>query len=116
MYSFPLAITLLTAILVVSVIVAIRRKHLRVEYSVAWLAGAMLVLLLSLPTRLLATLGRIFGANSPETALVYVLIGSILFVCFHYGTVISRLRDDATALAQRLAIAELELRRLRGER
>jgi len=111
MSPFLLAMNCLGLLLFVVVFIAIRSEHLRVEHSVMWLGGAILFMIFALPTRILATFTRVLGIGAPETALMFVLIGAIVLVCFHYGTIISKLRDDNTALAQRLAILELELRK-----
>jgi hypothetical protein len=114
MSVFLFALNALALALVIIVLGAIRSEHLRVQHAVAWLGGATLFMAIALPTRVLAYFTRILEIPSPELALMFVLIGSLVLVCFHYGTLISRLRDDNTALAQRLAILEMESRQSGG--
>jgi beta-lactamase regulating signal transducer with metallopeptidase domain len=43
-------------------------------------------------------------------ALLWLLTGVVLLVLLHYSTVISKLHDQNTVLAQRLALLEQQLR------
>jgi hypothetical protein len=99
-------------LLLVMVLVSVRRSHIRVEYSVTWLVAATAMLALSLARPVLEYIRKLLGL--PDTPLAVFLLGSAVFlvVFFRFTLIISRLRDDNIALAQRVAILEYHLRAL----
>ncbi|HXB71776.1 MAG TPA: DUF2304 domain-containing protein [Candidatus Acidoferrales bacterium] len=102
--------TFLSLVLLVLVLISVRRAHIRVEYSVTWLAAAVAMLILSRARPLLEAVRQWSGL--PDTPLTLFLFGSGIFVLmfFRFSVIISHLRDDNIALAQRLAILEFHLR------
>jgi hypothetical protein len=91
---------------------ALRRAHIRVEYSVTWLIACFAILGLSRSERVLEWVASALGLNFAPTVIVLVT-GFIFIVMFFWACmVISRLRDDNIALAQRVAILEYHLNRL----
>jgi hypothetical protein len=106
--------TILSVILIVLVLISVRRAHIRVEYSVSWLLASVLMLGLSRARPFLDFLTRRFGI--PDTPLTLFLIaGSVFLVMFfRFSVIISHLRDDNIALAQRVAILEYYVRDIRA--
>ena len=101
--------TVLSVLLLLLVLVSVRRAHIRVEYSVSWLLAAASMLVLS---RLRPALEYITTHTGiPDTPLTLFLIaGSVFLVMFfRFSVIISHLRDDNIALAQRVAILENRL-------
>src|SRR5215204_5144117 len=98
--------TILSLVLILLILVSVRKAHIRVEYSVSWLMASALMLVLSRARPFLDFLTRRFGI--PDTPLTLFLIaGSVFLVMFfRFSVIISHLRDDNIALAQRLAILE----------
>jgi hypothetical protein len=96
-------------LLLVMVLVSVRRSHIRVEYSVTWLVAAAAMLALSLARPVLEYIRRLLGL--PDTPLAVFLLAGALFliVFFRFTLIVSRLRDDNIALAQRVAILEYHL-------
>jgi len=96
-------------LLLVMVLFSVRRAHIRVEYSVTWLVAATAMLALSLARPALDYLRGLLGL--PDTPLAVFLLGSAVFLVmfFRFTLIISRLRDDNIALAQRVAILEYHL-------
>ncbi len=99
-------------LLLVMVLISVRRSHIRVEYSVTWLVAATAMLALSLARPVVEYIRGLLGL--PDTPLAVFLLGSAVFlvVFFRFTLIISRLRDDNIALAQRVAILEYHLRSL----
>ena len=99
-------------LLLVMVLFSVRRSHIRVEYSITWLVAATAMLALSLARPVLEYIRVLLGL--PDTPLaVFLLAGAVfLVVFFRFTLIISRLRDDNIALAQRVAILEYHLRAL----
>jgi hypothetical protein len=101
--------------LILLVLASVRRSHIRVEYSVSWLAAAVAMLVLSQSRGLLRWVAELLGIVNPPFALL--LIGGCVFllILYRYSVILSRLRDDNIALAQRVAILEHRLGRDRAE-
>jgi hypothetical protein len=102
--------TALSVFLIALILLSVRRAHIRVEYSVSWLLAAMAMLLLSRARPVLDYLTRRFGI--PDTPLTLFLIAGSVFLImfFRFSVIISHLRDDNIALAQRVAILEYHVR------
>ncbi len=102
--------TVLSILLLIMVLISVRRAHIRVEYSVSWLLAALVMLILSRARPGLEYITR--HAGIPDTPLTLFLIAGSLFVImfFRFSVIISNLRDDNIALAQRVAILEYHLR------
>ena len=104
----------LSVVLIVMVLTALRRAHIRVEYSVTWLIACVALFALSRSETVLGWIASALGLGYAPTVLVLVA-GFILVVMFFWTcVVISRLRDDNIALAQRVAILEFHLNRLKN--
>jgi len=96
-------------VLLLLVLISVRRAHIRVEYSVTWLLAALAMLILSRMRHALDSLRGLLGL--PDTPLALFLFAGTVFlvVFFRFSVIISHLRDDNVALAQRLAILEHRL-------
>ena len=101
---------LLSAALILSVLLSLRRAHIRVEYSVSWLAAGLVVLVLSRWQAALQWLGSVFGISYPPAVLMSIAMGLFLIVLYRISMIISALKDNNIALAQRVAILEFHLR------
>jgi len=99
-------------VLIVIVLASLRRAHIRVEYSVSWLIAAVALLLVSRSRALFDGASRFLGLSDPPLALVLVIGSVFLLMFYRFSLIISKLRDDNIALAQRLAILEFHLRSL----
>jgi len=106
--------TVLSVVLLILVLISVRRAHIRVEYSVSWLAAAGAMLVLSRARPVLDYITR--HAGIPDTPLTLFLIAGSIFLImfFRFSVIISHLRDDNIALAQRVAILEFHIQSLRS--
>ena len=106
--------TILSVVLILLILVSVRKAHIRVEYSVSWLLAAVLMLVLSRARPFLDFLTRRFGI--PDTPLTLFLIAGSVFLImfFRFSVIISHLRDDNIALAQRVAILEYHIQSIRA--
>jgi Uncharacterized conserved protein (DUF2304) len=85
----------------------IRSRRLRERYALLWLASGVVLLALSLWRGGLNTIAGWVGVETyPPAVLFAVGVLFVLAVLLHYSTVISRLSDQNTILAQRLALLE----------
>jgi hypothetical protein len=114
----PLIVSILGSIasfvLVLIVLELIRTRRLRERYALLWLLTGIVLTVLAAWRTGLNTIAGWFGVSTyPPAVLFAVGIVFILAVLLHYSTVISRLSDQNTILAQRLALLELQLRERR---
>ncbi len=105
--------SVLSIVVIVMVLAALRRAHIRVEYSVTWLIACVALFTLSRSETVLGWIATALGLGYAPTVLV--LVAGFIFVVMFFWTcvVISRLRDDNIALAQRVAILEYHLNHLK---
>jgi len=111
----PLAVSIIGTIaslaLVVVVLELIRSRRLRERYALLWLLTGIVLAVLCAWRDGLNTIAGWLGIRSyPPAVLFAVGILFILAVLLHYSTVISRLSDQNTLLAQRLALLETDQR------
>jgi hypothetical protein len=99
-------------LMAVWVLASLRRAHIRVEYSVSWLAAAVVLLVLSRWHTLQDWVAAVVGVN--DTSLAVLMAGGAVFlvVLYRFSLIISRLKDSNIALTQRLAILEFRLNSL----
>jgi len=103
-------LTLLSAVLLLIVLRAIRREHIRVEYSVSWLAAAVALLLLSRSGRFLERGAATVGVQDPAVLLLSMILIVFLGVFYRFSRIVSELKDMNITLTQRVAILEFRLR------
>ncbi|MBI3667599.1 MAG: DUF2304 domain-containing protein [Acidobacteria bacterium] len=91
---------------------SVRREHIRVEYSMAWLGAALLLLVLCLSDAAVAAVGRLLGVR--DAALVILTLAGVLllFLFLRYSIVVSSLKDHNIQLAQKVGMLEWEIERL----
>jgi hypothetical protein len=108
--------TVVAIVLLLLVLFSIRRAHIRVEYSVSWLGAAVGLLVLSrIPWIMQYAAERIGLGNDPPLALFLTAAAVFLIMFFRYSVIVSHLRDDNIALAQRVAILEFHIQHLRTQ-
>ena len=103
--------TIASLLLLLVVFELIRSRRLRERYALLWLATGVVLLVLSVWRDGLNTIARWLGVTSYPPAVLFAIgLLFVVLVLLHYSTVISRLADQNTILAQRLAILEAKLR------
>jgi len=102
-------LTVLSVVLIVLVLRSVRRAHIRVEYSVTWLTAAITLLLLSRSPSLLESVAQRLGITYAPLTILLVSGCVFLIMFYRFSVIISRLKDDNIALAQRVAILEYRL-------
>ena len=108
--------TLLSASLILTVLFSLRREHIRVEYSVSWLTAGLVVLVLSRWQGALVWLGGWLGISYPPAVLMSITMCVFLLVLYRISMILSSLKDNNIALAQRVAILEYQINTLRESR
>lgn len=101
-------ITLLSVCMSVALLVYIlemvRRRRLREEYSILWLFGSLVILILSVKRDWLARLSFSAGIAYPPSFLFLVGILFILLILIHFSIAISKLHQMNKRMAQELAL------------
>lgn len=88
----------------------VRSRRLRERYALLWLLTAVVMLALSVWRDGLNTIAGWVGIETYPPAVLFAVASLfVLVVLLHYSTVISKLSDQNTILAQRLALLEQEL-------
>lgn len=90
--------------LLLVVLELVRSRRLREQYSLLWIATAVVLLLLSLSKQLLDRLARLIGIHYPPSALFLVGFAFGLLILLHFSVVHSRLSRDVKTLAQEIAL------------
>jgi len=103
------AMSVLSVLLILLVLASVRRAHIRVEYSVSWLVFAVVLLILSRSQSLLEAVASHLGITYAPLALLLLVTGAALLMFFRFSVIISKLKDNNIALAQRLAILEYHI-------
>jgi hypothetical protein len=105
-----IAATAASIVLLLVVFELIRSRRLRERYALLWLATGAVLVVLSAWREGLNTIARWLGVKGyPPAVLFAVGLLFVIVVLLHYSTVLSRLSDQNTILAQRLALLESRL-------
>ena len=105
--SISIVATVAGIVLLLVVFELIRSRRLRERYALLWLATGVILVVLSAWRGGLNTIARWFGVTSyPPAVLFAVGLLFVILVLLHYSTVISKLSEQNTILAQRLALLE----------
>lgn len=103
-----------SVVLLLYILEMVRRRMLRTEYSILWLLGSIVILILSLMRGWLEWLSRIVGIVYPPSLLFLVGIFFILLILIHFSITISRLYQMNKKMAQEIALLK-EDRKQEGE-
>ena len=105
------AMTVLSIVMLLLVLFSVRRSHIRVEYSVSWLAASAILLVFSRWPAALEWVARELGLSDAPLALVILMVCVFIVVIYRLSVRISDLKDANIAMAQRLAIVEFQFQK-----
>ncbi len=115
MERIRVAAVVFSLVLLLQIIRAVRREHIRVEYSMAWFGAAVLLLALSISDPALGWLSLALGVDDPSLVLVLIAGLLFLFTFFRASVQISDLKDNNILLAQKLGMLEWEMKHQASE-
>jgi hypothetical protein len=102
-----IAAAIASLLLILVVLELIRGRRLKERYALLWLVTGLVLLVLSIWRGGLNTIARWLGVSSyPPAILFAAAILFVIIVLLHYSTVLSKLADQNTLLAQRIALLE----------
>lgn len=94
------------------VIVLVRNKKIKEEYSVLWLFFGLVFLVISLWRDLLMFISSFIGIAYPPVAFILIIIFSIFLILIQYSVIISGLKEKNKNLVQKLGLLESEIKKL----
>lgn len=105
---------LASAILLLYILEMVRRRKLREEYSILWLAGAVIMLVFSLKRDWLVRISDAAGIYYPPSFLFLISVFFILLILIHFSITISKLYQMNKRMAQEIALLKQETGEGRG--
>ena len=93
----------------------VRRRRLGEEYSLLWLATAIVMLVVGVWRELLYSLANAVGIHYPPNLLFLLAALFLLFIQVYLSTVITKLTQENKEIAQQVALLRYEVEGLRGE-
>ncbi len=104
MNRITLLAVLASAVLLLYILEMVRRRRLRTEYSILWLAGGIIMLVFSLNKGWLEWASNAAGIYYPPSFLFLIGIFFILLILIHFSITISKLYQMNKRMAQELAL------------
>ena len=92
--------------LLVLIFLLIRKKKIREEYAILWIAIFLLFLLLSVFRGLIDRISSLLGIQYQPASLFLILIACLFLLTFHFSFVISDMKNKINTLAMKMAIME----------
>jgi hypothetical protein len=100
-----LAASIASILLILIVLELIRGRRLKERYALLWLLTGVVLLVLSAWRGGLNTIAGWLGVSGYPPAILFAAATLfVIVVLLHYSTVLSRLEDEKTVLAQDLAL------------
>ena len=93
-----------SAVLLLYILEMVRRRKLREEYSILWLAGGGIMLIFSVKQDWLEWASRAVGIYYPPSFLFFIGLLFILLILIHFSIAISKLYQMNKKMAQEMAL------------
>ena len=104
-----------SVVALVVILELVRRRRLREEYSLLWLATAVVMLVVGVWRDLLHGLAGAVGIVYPPNLLFLLAALFLLFIQLYFSTVITKLTQENKEIAQQVALLRHEIAQLRTE-
>ena len=109
-FKVTIIASLVSAVMLGVVFELIRRRRLRERYALIWVMTAIVLLVLALWRHSLSTLAGWIGVKTyPPSVFFAAILLFVLALLLQFSIVLSRLTDQNTTLAQKLALLETEM-------
>lgn len=109
------AVAILGALALVAVVlVLVRRRALKEEYTPIWLAVAFGVLVISLDMDLLVAITRFLGAWTPSSTIFFLGEVFLVAICLNFAVRLSQSNTRVRQLAQEVALLRARLDHVPG--
>jgi hypothetical protein len=100
---FSIVFSIFLLVLIVSLI---RKKKIREEYAILWIAIFVMFLVLSIFRGLIDKFSSLLGIQYQPAALFLILFACLFLLVFHFSIVISDMKKKMNALAMTVSILE----------
>ena len=91
------------------IVMLIRNKKIKEEFSILWLFFGLVFLFLSILRGSLEIIARILGIAYAPAAIFLILIIAIISILIHLSLITSRLTDQAKVMIQELGLLKMEM-------
>jgi len=88
------------------IIYLIRKKKVREEYAILWIAIFVMFLVLSVFRGLIDKFSSLLGIQYQPAALFLILFACLFLLVFHFSIVVSDMKKKINALAMTVSILE----------
>ncbi|MCF8235836.1 MAG: DUF2304 domain-containing protein [Bacteroidales bacterium] len=102
-------------LLIVFILILIRKRRLKEEYSILWLFFSFVFLILSFWRGSIDWLAAKLGVAYSPAALLLVLLMAIFVIMIEFSTIISKISESNKNLAQDLGLLKEELDKLKNK-
>ena len=94
----------------------LKRGSLKEKYSISWLFGFFLLLIISISRGLLEKISFFFGVYYPPSFLFLLAFFVMLIILLHFSIVISEMEKRYKILAQKMLLLEERLNRIDNDK
>ena len=94
----------------------VRKKKIKEEYSLLWLASSFIFIVFSIWRHGLEFFAKLMGIAYPPAALFLILMLAIFLILIEFSINISRLTENNKILAQELALLKNKIEALEAEK
>ena len=94
----------------------VRKKKIKEEYSLLWLASSFIFIVFSIWRHGLEFFAKLMGIAYPPAALFLILMLAIFLILIEFSINISRLTENNKILAQELALLKNKIEALETEK
>lgn len=97
---------LFSIFLLALIVTLIRKKKVREEYAILWIAIFVMFLVLSVFRGLIDKFSSLLGIQYQPAALFLILFACLFLLVFHFSIVVSDLKKKLNALAMTVSLLE----------
>ncbi|HWH25501.1 MAG TPA: DUF2304 domain-containing protein [Pseudolysinimonas sp.] len=109
-YVFGIAAAIIVLIVVIELL---RRRQLRERHAMWWLIAGVLALVAGIFPDTLVWAASLVGIGLPVNLVFFVSIATLFLVGLQHSSELTRLESKTRALAERVAILDLEVQEMR---
>jgi len=99
--------------LIILIAVLIRRRKLREEYALLWLATGIGILILVIGYPILIWLSKLIGAVAPTTTLFLFALLFLILISIHFSVKFTKLSDQMQSVITEMSFLRKELEELK---
>ena len=110
--KLKILIIVIDVIVNIFIIIFIRKKRIKEQYSVLWMLIGFLLIIVTVFSNIIDKIAEGLGVYYEPSLIFLISILGVLAILFQYSIVISKLTEKTTILAQELAILKYKLEKL----